>query len=125
MVLLNLHTVALLCLLPARSLAASSLLVSHFSGRLYSLGLSDGGQLTLTSQASGGARMPSWLTLDADSKTLYVTDEVTYGTPFLTAFSVGDGGALTQKAQGRTPGGELHSTLYGGADGKGFIAMAE
>jgi hypothetical protein len=69
--------------------------------------------------------MPSWLTLDSASGTLYVTDESTYGSPVLTSVSVANDGSLKSASTARSNGGELHSTLYGGADGKGFIAAAE
>jgi 6-phosphogluconolactonase (cycloisomerase 2 family) len=112
-------------LLPGAALGASTLLVSHYSGTLYTLALSDDGKLTLASQTSAGSRMPSWLTLDSAGKVLYVTDESNYGGSTLAAFSVGTDGKLTTKGTARSPGGELHSTLYGGSDGKGFLAAAE
>ena len=122
--ILNLSLPAL-CLFPAVVLGASTLFVSHYTGRMYTLTLSDGGQLSIASQISSGAKMPSWITIDSAGKTIYITDETGFGGGSLTAFNIGANGALTQKSQAKTPGGELHSTLYGGTDGKGFIAMAE
>jgi len=105
--------------------AASSLLVSHYDGNLYSLSLSDSGALTVTGQSATGGRMPSWITLDKEDRTAYVTDEYGSGRPVLAAFNIGADGKPTKKGEAQTPGGELHSCLFGGADGRGFIAMAE
>lgn len=69
--------------------------------------------------------MPSWLTLDSATGNLYVTDETSYGSPVLTSLSVAADGSLKVTGTARTPGGEIHSTLYGGSDGRGFIAAAE
>jgi len=115
----------LLSMLPATVLGASSLLVSHYNGNLYSLALSDAGKLSVTGQVKGAGAMPSWLTLDSTAKTVYCTDEATNGSPVLNSYSVDGSGKLTLKASARSPGGELHSTLYGGSDGKGFLAAAE
>ncbi|CAI4212888.1 unnamed protein product [Parascedosporium putredinis] len=80
-------------LLPS-ALAASSLLVSHFEGTLYSLALDDAASsLTISGQVSTGGGMPSWLTLDREAGKVYVTDEA--------------------------------CCLYGGSDGKAFIAAAQ
>ncbi len=115
---------ALLGLLPSPG-SAANLLVSHYNGNLYSLSLS-GGKLTVGSSVKACGGMPSWLTLDAEGKTVYCTDESGAGSgSTLTALSVSDTGALKVSATTRTPGGELHSCLYGGSDGKGFLAVAE
>jgi 6-phosphogluconolactonase (cycloisomerase 2 family) len=69
--------------------------------------------------------MPSWLTLDSEAKTVYVTDENQAGRIVLSAYKVGADGKTTKIGDAQTPGGELHSCLFGGEDGKGYIAMAE
>ena len=121
---MSLRTLSLL--FPATALAASSLLVSHFEGTLYSLTLDDAASdLSISGQVSTGGGMPSWLTLDSEAKKLYVTDEAWFGTTKLTTYSVAADGALTKEAETSTPGGELHSCLYGGDDGKSFIAAAQ
>lgn len=106
----------------------ANLIASHFTGNLYSLILSDSGELTVDSEFSSGNFWPSWLDLDADSKTLYVPDEASWSPPNgLTTFTVGGDGSWTpadDEIQAITGGGEVHSTLYGGQDGKGFIAFA-
>jgi hypothetical protein len=106
----------------------ANLLVSHYNGNLYSLALTTSGaagSLSIKQTLRAGGSMPSWLTLDSASGTLYVTDESTYGSPVLTSVSVANDGSLKSASTARSNGGELHSTLYGGADGKGFIAAAE
>jgi hypothetical protein len=116
---------ALLSLLPAAASAESTLFVSHYNGNLYTLTLSDSRALSISSQVSSGAGMPAWITLDFEGKKLYVPDEAGRGAPKMGQFSIGAGGKLTMTGQVQTPGGELHSDLYGGSDGKGFIAAAE
>ncbi|KAJ9132580.1 3-carboxy-cis,cis-mucoante lactonizing enzyme [Coniochaeta hoffmannii] len=106
----------------------ANLLVSHYNGNLYSLALTTSGatgSLTIKQTLRAGGTMPSWLTLDSATGKLYVTDESTYGNPVLTTVSVAADGTLSTVSTARSNGGELHSTLYGGADGKGFIAAAE
>lgn len=106
----------------------ANLLVSHYSGNLYSLSLTASGgtgTLAIKQTLRAGGSMPSWLTLDSATGTLYVTDESTYGSPVLTTVSVASDGTLKTLATARANGGEVHSALYGGSDGKGFIAAAE
>ncbi|SPN98742.1 uncharacterized protein DNG_01786 [Cephalotrichum gorgonifer] len=113
----------LLALLPTA--LSSSIIVSHFEGTVYSLALSDdASELSVSSQVQLGG-MPSWVTLDKETKTLYVTDESWFGSTKLSAWSVGEGAALTAAGQAPTRGGELHCSLFGGADGKGFIAASQ
>ncbi|RKU44040.1 hypothetical protein DL546_005382 [Coniochaeta pulveracea] len=69
--------------------------------------------------------MPSWLTLDRDGGKVYVTDESTYGSPVLTVVPVSADGTLGSPTTARANGGAVHSILYGGSDGKSFIATAE
>jgi hypothetical protein len=106
----------------------ANLLVSHYNGNLYSLSLTTSGAtgtLSIKQTLRAGGSMPSWLTLDSTSGTLYVTDESSYGSPVLTSVAVAADGTLRTASTARSNGGELHSTLYGGSDGKGFIAAAE
>jgi len=70
--------------------------------------------------------MPSWLELDSDAKTVYCTDEGgAQGGSTLTALSVADNGTLKVSETVKSPGGEVHAGWYGGADDKGFIAVAD
>ncbi|KAL0932767.1 nitrous oxide N-terminal region containing protein [Colletotrichum truncatum] len=104
---------------------AVMLIASHYSGQIYTLDLSSAKQLTITKSVSSGNRMPAWLDFDSATKTLYVPDEVQWGQPLLKSFSVASDGTVTPKGQVQTAGGELHSTLYGGQNGKGYIALAQ
>lgn len=121
-----LSVVALLCTLP--SALAANLLVSHYSGNVYSLSLTTSGEtgtLAIKQTLRAGGVMPSWLTLDSEAGKLYVTDESSWGSPVITELSVTPDGTLAPVVTASTTGGDLHSCLYGGSDGKGFIATAE
>lgn len=120
---------ALLCLLPATALATTAnLLTSHYNGNLYTLSLTTGdtASLAVTSSVKACGQMPSWLTLDKAGETVYCTDESGANTgSTLTALSVGANGVLKVSGTDKTPGGELHSTLFGGPNGTSFLAAAE
>ncbi len=104
----------------------ANLFVSHYNGNIYALSYTAPSTLTLTHTLKAGGQMPSWLTFDSTSRTLYVTDESgATGGSTLTAISAGTDGSLKVSSTGRSNGGELHSTLYGGSDGKSFLAAAE
>ncbi|KAF0319256.1 hypothetical protein GQ607_013505 [Colletotrichum asianum] len=103
---------------------AATLLASHYSGQIYTLELSSANQLSIVKSISSGNRMPAWLDLDSATKTLYVPDETHFGQPLLKSYSLGDNGTVTPKGQVQTAGGELHSTIYEGGAGGGFVAVA-
>ncbi|KAI8302350.1 hypothetical protein K4K61_007998 [Colletotrichum sp. SAR11_59] len=103
---------------------AATLLASHYSGQIYTLELSSANQLSIVKSISSGNRMPAWLDLDSATKTLYVPDETQFGQPLLKSYSLGDNGTVTPKGQVQTAGGELHSTIYEGGAGGGFVAVA-
>lgn len=106
----------------------ASLLVSHYTGNLYSLNLATNGAtgtLSIKQQLRAGGSMPSWLTLDSAAGKVYITDESTYGSPVLTTVPVSADGTLGTPSTAKANGGAVHSSLYGGSDGKGFIATAE
>ncbi|KAL2754921.1 hypothetical protein ACRALDRAFT_2028155 [Sodiomyces alcalophilus JCM 7366] len=108
-------------------LGASQLIASHFTGNLYSLTLSDNNDLSITSQTRSGNFWPAWLDFDSQSNTLYVVDEANWFPPNgVTTFTVAADGSLTQNNDGQTvtSGAEVHSTLYGGNDGRSFLALA-
>lgn len=72
--------------------------------------------------------MPSWLTFDSDTRTLYCSDESgtadpdTHGT--LTAYGVGEHGQLTEVAETDTVGGGVNSVVFEDAAGGKFLAIA-
>ena len=115
---------AFLCALPGAF--GANLFVSHYNGNVYALSYTAPSTLAISHTLKAGGQMPSWLAYDSASRTLYVTDESgAMGGSSLTAVTAGADGSLKTAGTGRSTGGEVHCTLYGGSDGKGFIAAAE
>jgi hypothetical protein len=103
----------------------ANLWATHYSGTLNYLTFS-GKSLTLSSSSKIGNNLPSWITYDNAGQALYIPDEVFYGpsTGSLVSFSIGNNGSVTTTGKGITPQGVVANTLYGGANGKSFIANA-
>ncbi|KAH7371567.1 6-phosphogluconolactonase [Pyrenochaeta sp. MPI-SDFR-AT-0127] len=120
-----LSTLALTLPLFGSAVTAANLWATHYSGTVNYLTFS-GGNLTLSSSTRTGNKLPSWITYDGPGKALYIPDEVFYGQQSgnLVSFSIGTNGTLTATGKGTTPLGVVATTLYGGADGRGFIANA-
>jgi hypothetical protein len=82
--------------------------------------------LESTSTLQGGGTIPGWLLLDSASGSLLVSDESELATvsPVLSDLQVNvdNGAQVDSGAAGST--GRVHSTFYGGVDGKGFEAVA-
>jgi 6-phosphogluconolactonase (cycloisomerase 2 family) len=112
---------------------ADKLLASHSSGQVYSLDLTvngSNGTLKSTSSTGGCGKMPTWLTLDSATGTLYCFDESGAGQQgvnggVVTSYTVNTDGSLKQSGQAKTAGGDVHGSIYGGSDGRGFVATAE
>lgn len=104
---------------------AATLYASHYSGTINKLNL-DGNSLTLANSTSTGNILPSWITHDGPGKSLYVADEVFYGAPSgnLASFSIDSNGNMKATGKGPTAMGVVATTLYGGAEGRSFIANA-
>lgn len=104
---------------------AQNLYATHYSGTVNYLTFS-GSSLALTSSTKTGNTLPSWITYDGPGKALYIPDENFIGMNggSLVSFSIGANGALTSTGKVSTPQGVVATTLYGGSDGKGFIANA-
>ncbi|KAF2007003.1 3-carboxy-cis,cis-mucoante lactonizing enzyme [Amniculicola lignicola CBS 123094] len=101
---------------------AVNLYATHYSGNVNLLSFS-GSALSLTSTTKTGNILPSWITYDGPGKALYIPDETWTGQSVnLVSFAIGANGALTPSGKVSTPIGIVHSTLYGGDDGKSFIA---
>lgn len=105
--------------------SAATLYASHYSGTLNTLSL-DGNSLRLANSISTGNKLPSWITYDSVGKAVYVPDEVFYGASSgnLASFSVSNTGTLSATGKGPTAMGVVATALYGGVDGKSFIANA-
>jgi hypothetical protein len=107
------------------AVSAANLWATHYSGTINYLTFS-GKSLTLTASSKTGNNLPSWITYDSAGQALYIPDEVFYGpsTGTLVSMSIGNNGTVKTTGTGITPQGVVANALYGGADGKGFIANA-
>jgi hypothetical protein len=104
--------------------SAATLYATHYSGTLNQLTF-NGNSLTLTSSVPTNNRLPAWITYDGPGKAIYVPDENFYGGPgTLVSFTINADGSLTQSGKVTTDAGVVAATLYGGADGRSFIANA-
>lgn len=107
---------------------ATNLLVSHFSGQIYSLSLGEGGgasDLSVSTSTTGCGRLPAWLQYDSKTQTAYCVDENWSGPGVVTSFSVAGDGSLTQTGNSSTAGMSVHSAVYGGVNGRSFVVTAE
>lgn len=100
---------------------------SHYNGNVYSLALKNN-TLSLSQTLNTCGNMPSWLTLDAHTRTVYCSDET--GTAdasmqgSLTALHVRPDGTLREGAVTKTVGGGVNSVIYESDAGTKFIAIA-
>ncbi|KAK1143500.1 hypothetical protein N8T08_006306 [Aspergillus melleus] len=110
--------------------SAANLYATHYSGSVYTLSLEggdDGYSLSVASELKTCGDMPSWITLDPESKLLYCSDETgdASSNGSLTALSIGEDGSLTEGAKtGAAPGGGVNSVIYTGDDGSKYLAIA-
>lgn len=101
---------------------AANLWATHFSGTVNYLTF-NGNSLALTSSTKTNNAIASWITYDNATKALYIPDEsYNQNGGSLVSFSIGNNGALTSTGKGSTPQSGVASALYGGSDGKGFVA---
>lgn len=106
----------------------ANLLVSHFSGSLYSLSFTNSnssGQLSITSETDGCGVTPAWLQLYSDINKVYCFDESWMGSGSSAEYDVAEDGSLALTGNLQTNGNSVHGALYGGSDGKGFVATVE
>ncbi|KOS38176.1 hypothetical protein ACN38_g11009 [Penicillium nordicum] len=107
--------------------SAAHLWATHYNGNVYSLTLKNN-NLSLSQTLNTCGDMPSWLTLDAHTRTVYCSDEngtadaSTHGS--LTALHVKPDGTLREGAVAKTVGGGVNSVVYESDAGKKFIAIA-
>ncbi|KAK0707979.1 Lactonase, 7-bladed beta-propeller-domain-containing protein [Lasiosphaeris hirsuta] len=112
----------------APAVHGATLVASHFAGGVYSLSLTttgSSGKLAITSQASGCGTTPAWVEYYSDSKTLYCFDESWNGGGTNAQYSVNNDGRLTLAGSTKSSGNTVHGLLYGGPEGKSFIATAQ
>lgn len=122
------YLVAGMSLLPTVLAATSTLLVSHFSGAIFSLSLNtqgSNGTLAITSAAGGCGTTPTWLQYYSDTKKLYCWDESWQGYGTMAEYNVSSDGSIVVNGQAKTSGNDVHGVLYGGPDGRSFIATVE
>ncbi|KAK4118789.1 putative isomerase YbhE [Parathielavia appendiculata] len=120
--------VLLACAAVVQGACGATLIASHFAGGVYTLsftGTNSSGALSITSQTNGCGTTPGWLELYSDTRKLYCFDESWTGSGLSAEYSVANDGRLSLTGQIRTSGNSVHGTLYGGADGRGFVATAE
>lgn len=102
--------------------STSTLYATHYNGHVYTLTLNEN-DLSLASTADTCGSMPSWLTLDTTSRTLYCTDE-TADEGSETTLSIDDNGKLTEIATAKDVGGGVNSVIYEGEGEKRLLAVA-
>jgi hypothetical protein len=105
----------------------ATLIASHFAGGVYTLsftGSNTSGTLAITSQTTCGTT-PGWIELYTDTKKLYCFDESWSGSGVLNEYSVANDGRLSLTGSAKTTGNSVHGLLYGGSDGRGFVATVE
>ncbi|PLN81759.1 3-carboxy-cis,cis-mucoante lactonizing enzyme [Aspergillus taichungensis] len=126
----------LLSLSPLLSAAAArsshaNIYATHYNGNVYALSLkqrhNDAYKLDLVSSLKACGPMPSWLTVDPDLHLLYCSDET--GDPktngSVSTLSISDKkGTLKEITTTEVPGGGVNSVIYGGEDGKRYLAIA-
>ncbi|KAI0127612.1 Lactonase, 7-bladed beta-propeller-domain-containing protein [Xylariales sp. AK1849] len=111
-------------------LEAARLLVSHFSGQIYSLSLTlnnstSSGTLAITSEASGCGQIPTWLHLEESTRTVYCFDEDWNGSGVISQYSIDSSSTLALTGSAKTPGNSVYGSLYGGPDGRSFVVTSE
>jgi len=100
---------------------------THYNGNVYTLELNNHSLAIKQTLKTCGA-MPSWLTLDAKTRTVYCSNEdgtadaSTHGT--LTALHAAADGKLHEVAVTNTVGGGVNSVIYQSDKGKKYLAIA-
>jgi hypothetical protein len=117
-------SLSLLALAPASY--ASTLYASHYDGTVNLLTFNDSTKsLSLTQALTSCGSMPAWLTYDATNRELYCTDENYFSSSAsISSIAVASDMHISVDAKATTPSGGVANILYGGSDGKGYIAIA-
>jgi hypothetical protein len=121
-------------LLLVTTATSTTLYATHYSGTLNTLSFTPStstSTLTLSNSTRTGTTLPSWITYDSVSKSLYIGDENFYSSQggSLVAYQIGTGTSGGVKEIGRvgTAVGVVATALYGGegnGKGRGFIVNA-
>ncbi len=117
MVLLKFSLVLLPALLEVAD--AANIFAAHYSGTVNTLTLTSSNTLAVNTSLTIGGQ-PSWMTYDSSSRTIYVSDETTYGSGSISAVSAATNGKLSLLGKAAAPGGGVANTLYGG----GYVAIS-
>lgn len=107
--------------------SSETLFASHYSGQIYTLQLQNrtsGYDLSISSQITGCGSLPAWLTYEPASRALYCSDETMFGQGSISSFTAAGDGRLTATGKAAAPAGGVANVLYGGAEGKGYVAIA-
>ncbi|KAJ5822976.1 Cytochrome cd1-nitrite reductase-like C-terminal heme d1 [Penicillium robsamsonii] len=100
---------------------------THYNGNVYTLTLKSN-DLSISQTLDTCGDMPSWLTLDAHTRTVYCSDETGTADPSthgsLTALHVNPDGTLREGAVAKAVGGGVNSVIYEAGAGKKFLAIA-
>ncbi|KAJ5139170.1 Cytochrome cd1-nitrite reductase-like C-terminal heme d1 [Penicillium bovifimosum] len=105
------------------------LYATHYDGTVYTLTLNtDNNELAITQTLDTCGDMPSWLTLDPRTRTVYCSDETGTADPSthgsLTSLHVAPDGSLHEMAVTEAVGGGVNSVIYEADNGGKFIAIA-
>lgn len=118
------HLTVLTALVP--SAMGATLLASHFSGSVHTLNFNEAtSSLSVVADYSGCGTTPGWLELYAQDASLWCFDESWTGSGPIVRYNVARDGRLSQAEQFKTTGNTVHGLLYGGPNGKSFIATAQ
>ncbi|KAK2763248.1 hypothetical protein FQN54_009884 [Arachnomyces sp. PD_36] len=105
---------------------SANLFVSHFMGEVSALALTSTDNTTysldISATSTDCGQIPSWLSIDVASSTLYCSDEWWNDDSTINALSFGPDGSFTEAAQTTAKSGSVHNGLYTGADGAQFLA---
>lgn len=117
----------LLTVLTTATATPAHLWASHYNGTVYTLTLKDN-DLSITQTLDTCGDMPSWLTFDPKTRTVYCSDETGSADPSdpgsLTALHAAPNGKLDEIAVTDAVGGGVNSVIYEADQGKKFLAIA-
>ncbi|KAF2115947.1 Lactonase, 7-bladed beta-propeller-domain-containing protein [Lophiotrema nucula] len=113
----------------SQTVLSTTLIASHYTGKVFTLNFNPNATgasaLSVASQTAGCGTTPAWLEYYPQDKTLWCVDESWNNGGYLVSYTVGSDGKLTQATQAKSTGNSVHGLLYGGTDGKGYLATVE